>query len=71
MRHFITEASDVPPNPPLVDRRFTPDRRAVWRGGRRDSDWINRPPGALSKLTAADSRAAAFRRAVFTVLHLW
>lgn len=24
-------------------RQFAGDRRAVWRGGRRDTDWLNRP----------------------------
>ena len=38
--------------PPVVlfDRRKRPDRRTEWRGGRRDSDWVNRPPGAFAKL---------------------
>ena len=26
-----------------ADRRRTADRRAGWRGGRRDADWNNRP----------------------------
>ena len=40
--------SDVEP-PPVVffERRRHPDRRLSWRGGRRDGDWLNRPPGAL------------------------
>jgi hypothetical protein len=29
-----------------VEHRVTPDRRASWRGGRRDSDWFNRSVGA-------------------------
>jgi hypothetical protein len=29
--------------PGVVDRRRIPDRRAAWRGGRRDSDWKHRP----------------------------
>jgi len=40
---------DLPPVV-LVDRRRMPERRTTWRGGRRDSDWINRPPGVLSRL---------------------
>jgi len=71
MRHLIADVSDVPPVPPLMDRRRVPDRRAVWRGGRRDSDWINRPPDAWSRLEAAQSKASAFKRAVFSVMHLW
>jgi hypothetical protein len=26
------------------DRRQSADRRAAWRGGRRDSDWLERGP---------------------------
>jgi len=39
--------------PPVVtfDRRRAPDRRVGWRGGRRDSDWLNRPPGMLEGAT--------------------
>jgi hypothetical protein len=71
MKHLIADANDVPPAPIVMDRRRTPDRRAVWRGGRRDSDWVNRPPDALTKLEASQSKAAAFKRAVFSVMHLW
>jgi hypothetical protein len=39
------ESSDVPPAL-LFDRRRISDRRAAWRGGRRDSDWTDRPVGA-------------------------
>jgi len=46
--HNTIELSDVPAFV-FVDRRRTPDRRTVWRGGRRDSDWtINRPQGVLA-----------------------
>ena len=44
-----TELMDLPPVV-LVDRRRMPERRTTWRGGRRDLDWINRPPGVLSRL---------------------
>ncbi len=71
MKHIISDITDVPPVPPILDRRRNPDRRAVWRGGRRDSDWINRPPDALARLEAKQSKAAAFKRAVFSVMHLW
>lgn len=40
--------ADLPLRPPVVERRQLADRRATWRGGRRDSDWLNRPPGALT-----------------------
>lgn len=69
MRHVIADVTDVPPPQPLLDRRKTPDRRTVWRGGRRDSDWINRPPDALAKL-AVRQKASALRK-IFAVLHLW
>lgn len=45
-----------------VDRRRSADRRSYWRGGRRDSDWLTRPAGALEILDhgarpmAADTR---------------
>jgi hypothetical protein len=70
MRHVVGDELDVPPAPPVMDRRRTPDRRTIWRGGRRDSDWINRPPSALEKLESR-KRAALWKRAVFSVLHLW
>ena len=45
----IDARGDIAVVPPVVlyDRRRSPDRRSTWRGGRRDSDWIHRPPGAL------------------------
>lgn len=44
--------------PPVVlyDRRKSPDRRDSWRGGRRDSDWINRPSGALRRFEKLQRR---------------
>ena len=45
---------DVRPFP--NDRRKTPDRRGAWRGGRRDSDWISRPPGALRRFDSLQRR---------------
>ena len=71
MRHIVAEDADVPPAPVVFDRRRTPDRRTVWRGGRRASDWINRPPGAWEKFETRQQRQSLWRRAVFTVLHLW
>jgi hypothetical protein len=70
MRHIIVEVSDVPAAPPLVDRRRTPDRRAVWRGGRRDSDWVNRPLSGLANLETRQRKVNALK-AVLSVLHLW
>ena len=71
MRHIIADAVDVPPPPVFVERRRTPDRRKEWRGGRRDSDWINRPPAALAEFELRQQKMSMFKRAVFSVLHLW
>jgi len=40
---------DLPPVV-IVERRLTPDRRMTWRGGRRNTDWTNRPLGAWAQL---------------------
>jgi hypothetical protein len=70
MRHIISDVSDIPVLPPVVDRRRGPaDRRAVWRGGRRDSDWLTRPPGVLSSVLIP-ATASAFRRAILSVLNI-
>jgi hypothetical protein len=44
--------------PPVIlyDRRKSPDRRKTWRGGRRDSDWLHRPPGALRRFEKLQRR---------------
>jgi hypothetical protein len=70
MRHIVLETDDVPLPPPLYDRRKTPDRRRVWRGGRRDSDWVNRPIGALARLDREHAWRDRWRR-TFSTLHLW
>ena len=70
MRHLTVDVSDIPPVPPLVDRRRNPDRRAVWRGGRRDSDWVNRPPRAWEHLDANRRKPSLLRWAV-SALHIW
>ena len=44
------------------DRRKTPDRRGGWRGGRRDSDWISRPPGALRRFNSLQRRVVQVGR---------
>ena len=33
-----------------TERRHTPDRRGTWRGGRRSTDWTERPIGAWRHL---------------------
>lgn len=38
------------------DRRRLPDRRAGWRGGRRDTDWTARPPGTLDRFNPPSPR---------------
>jgi len=47
---------------PTIDRRRNQDRRQTWRGGRRDSDWVRRPPGALERLDHPAPKASAWRR---------
>jgi hypothetical protein len=42
--HHAAERIEIVPRV-VVDRRHAADRRASWRGGRRDTDWINRPQG--------------------------
>jgi hypothetical protein len=69
MKHMVGDMSDVPPPAPAYDRRRTPDRRRVWRGGRRDSDWMNRPIGGLDRLER-DARGSTWRR-VLSTLHIW
>lgn len=46
----VDELSDDIPPVVLLERRHQPDRRGLWRGGRRASDWTNRPLGAWSQL---------------------
>jgi len=65
----ITDLGDVPPPPIVFERRKNPDRRTEWRGGRRDSDWTNRPPDALERLER-QARLTRLRRALAS-LHLW
>ena len=45
----------------LFDRRSAPDRRTEWRGGRRDSDWLIRPSGALDRMAQANRLILAWR----------
>ena len=70
MKHVVSEALDVPPPMPAVERRRTPDRRTVWRGGRRDTDWINRPADAWTTFESRRRKPGLLRRAA-SVLHLW
>jgi hypothetical protein len=75
MRHIILEASDVPTLPPVIERRLGPaDRRRIWRGGRRDIDWVNRPRHALANLelgeNVAPPRPGVLWRTLSSVLHL-
>jgi hypothetical protein len=43
------DLQDLPPIV-IVERRHLPDRRTTWRGGRRNTDWTNRPLGAWAQL---------------------
>jgi len=71
MRHIILDTNDVPPPAPLYDRRRTPDRRRVWRGGRRDSDWVNRPLDGLARVDRQHTKLSGWRRALSTIHLLW
>jgi hypothetical protein len=66
----IREAMQRPDTPQttrtIVDRRRTPDRRQTWRGGRRDSDWITRPAGALALIERAAAPALSVWRRLFS-----
>ena len=39
-----------------MERRRMPERRIGWRGGRRDTDWKNRPDGVLARVAANHSK---------------
>jgi hypothetical protein len=45
-----------------ADRRTCPDRRAAWRGGRRQADWVNRPIGALLQFSPLPRRMTLWRQ---------
>jgi hypothetical protein len=70
MKHIVSDLGDVPPPAHGMDRRRVPDRRKAWRGGRRDSDWQNRPLGALDRLDEAKAKVKLLRRAL-AALHIW
>jgi hypothetical protein len=38
-----------------IERRHMPDRRDYWRGGRRETDWFNRPIAAWRELAQRPS----------------
>jgi hypothetical protein len=71
VKHTILQTDDVPLLPLIVDRRCNPDRRTVWRGGRRDSDWTNRPPGAWERLDAESRPVVRLRQALSSLHLLW
>jgi hypothetical protein len=84
VKHITLQTDDVPVAPFIMDRRRTPDRRATWRGGRRDTDWQHRPPGTWDRVAtqAWDSEARTARlgtppgplarwRLALATLHLW
>jgi len=70
VKHITLQADDVPVAPFLMDRRRQPDRRASWRGGRRDSDWRHRPPGVWQRVPDTTQPPARWRQ-VLASLHLW
>jgi hypothetical protein len=70
VKHITHRADDVPVVPFLMERRCTPDRRIEWRGGRRDTDWQNRPLGAWARVGTRDRKPLRWVR-LFSALHLW
>jgi hypothetical protein len=71
VKHTILQADDLPIAPLLMDRRCNPDRRARWRGGRRDSDWTNRPPGAWARLGAENRPVMRLRQVLSSLNLIW
>ena len=70
MKHITLNVDDVPVIPPLLDRRRTPDRRATWRGGRRDTDWTARPLDAWARFGTEASDAPRWRQ-MLSSLHIF
>jgi hypothetical protein len=70
VKHIILQTDDVPVLPVVMDRRRQPDRRAAWRGGRRDSDWRRRPPGVWPRVAVDRTPPPGWRR-LFASLQLW
>ena len=54
----VVAVFDEPPPIVMMERRCTPDRRTRWRGGRRDRDWLTRPPHAWSRSTLSSRTRA-------------
>jgi hypothetical protein len=61
VKHITLDVDDVPVIAPALDRRCTPDRRTTWRGGRRDTDWVARPPDAWERYAAGPGEHIAWR----------
>jgi hypothetical protein len=70
VKHTTSAIDDLPLLPVHVDRRLNPDRRVIWRGGRRDSDWIARPLGAWQRLERETASPTGFRR-LLSSINLW
>ena len=70
VKHIILQTDDVPVLPVVMDRRRQPDRRAAWRGGRRDSDWRRRPPGVWPRVAVDRTPPLVWRR-LLASLQLW
>ena len=56
------EVAGEPPVVVLMERRHAPDWRALWRGGRRDRDWQDRPDGAWSRVAGRTALLREWRR---------
>jgi hypothetical protein len=70
VKHIILTTDDMPAVAPCVDRRRTPDRRDTWRGGRRNDDWLNRPPDAWVRVLTGARQPARWRQ-LLSSLNLW
>lgn len=70
MKHITLDVNDVPVISPLMDRRRAPDRRTTWRGGRRDSDWVGRPPDAWHRYVAESADLPRWRQ-MLSSLHIF
>lgn len=70
MRHITTSLDCEYDPPPIVmmERRRQPDRRTPWRGGRRDTDWINRPLGAWKRVAHREGRGYTWSQWLFQLL---
>jgi hypothetical protein len=61
MKHKTLSADGDPPVVVVMERRTNPDRRTLWRGGRRDKDWKDRPDGAWARVAGRTATLLEWR----------